>query len=279
MLDMTAGRVQAAGVSAIVALGDAHELQFDDGTFDLALSLGVIPWLHSPHIALKEMRRVLKPGGFLIVSSDNSERLNHWLDPTFNPVVTPFRKMVASALRNWGWIQMPDTTPPVMQTPREFDRWLDRAGFEKVKSTTVGFGPFTFLRRIVLPDRVGIKTHGKLQRLAHRKWPLVRSAGSHYLVAARNPERPSGERFRAAVRDVVSSELKVVASDVSTPVVVLGANTHGSLGIMRSLGRVGISVHAVYSPPRGPASFSSYCKTAEAWDFSRAKAEDTVSYL
>jgi predicted ATP-grasp superfamily ATP-dependent carboligase/ubiquinone/menaquinone biosynthesis C-methylase UbiE len=279
MLDMTAGRVQAAGVSALLALGDAHELQFDDRTFDLVLALGVIPWLHSPHIALREMRRVLKPGGFLIVSSDNSERLNHWLDPTFNPVLTPFRKMVASALRNRGWMQMPDTTPPMMQAPREFDRWLERAGFEKVQSTTVGFGPFTFLRRIVLPDRMGIKTHGMLQRLAHRKWPLVRSAGSHYLVAARNPEERSQDTVRWAVRAGVPSESQAAASDVSTPVVVLGANTHGSLGIMRSLGRVGISVHAVYSPPRGPASFSGYCKTAEAWDFSHARAEETVSYL
>ena len=69
------------------------------------------------------------------------------------------------------------------------------------------------------------------------------------------------------------------ACDVSTPVVLLGANTHGSLGIMRSLGRLGISVHAVCAPPRGPASFSAYCKSTVVWDFAHAQPEETISYL
>jgi len=61
--------------------------------------------------------------------------------------------------------------------------------------------------------------------------------------------------------------------------VVLGANTHGSLGIIRSLGRMGVSVHAVCSPPLGPASFSTYCKSTAVWDFAHAKPEDTTSFL
>ncbi len=67
--------------------------------------------------------------------------------------------------------------------------------------------------------------------------------------------------------------------DVSTPVVVLGGNTHGSLGIMRSLGRMGVSVHAVCSPPRGPASSSAYCKSVVVWDFAHSDPENTVSHL
>ena len=67
--------------------------------------------------------------------------------------------------------------------------------------------------------------------------------------------------------------------DVSTPVVILGGNTHGSLGIMRSLGRMGVAVHAIYSPPRGPASVSAYCKSTAVWDFAHAKPDDTISFL
>src|SRR5262249_24641924 len=70
-----------------------------------------------------------------------------------------------------------------------------------------------------------------------------------------------------------------LACDVSTPVVILGGNTHGSLGIMRSLGRMGVPVHAIYSPPRGPASFSAYCKSTWVWDFASAKPDDTISFL
>src|SRR5215469_3150211 len=56
MLDIASRRAHADGVSITLALGDAHELQFEDATFDLVLALGLLPWLHSPHIALREMR-------------------------------------------------------------------------------------------------------------------------------------------------------------------------------------------------------------------------------
>src|SRR5215471_9596116 len=70
MLDMTSRRAEAAGVTLSTTLGDAHELKFDQSSFDLVVALGLIPWLHSPNKALCEMNRVLKPGGFLVVSSD-----------------------------------------------------------------------------------------------------------------------------------------------------------------------------------------------------------------
>jgi D-aspartate ligase len=281
MLDMATRYAREAGVLALMTpvLGDAHKLEFADGIFDLILSLGLIPWLHSPQKALIEMRRVLKPGGFLIISSDNSERLSYWPDPIYNPLLAPCRRAVASALRRRGWMRMPHTVPPMMQAPRQFDGWLDQAGFERVKSTTIGFGPFTLFRHNVLPEGVGIKLHALMQRLAYREWPLIGRGGSHYLVAARNPATRRDDGLRRAGRRHVVERLGVAFRDVSTPVVILGANTHGSLGIMRSLGRLGVPVYAVCSPPRGPASFSFYCKSSFVWDFAHAKPEDTASYL
>ncbi len=44
------------------------------------------------------------------------------------------------------------------------------------------------------------------------------------------------------------------------PVLVLGAAEHGSLGIIRSLGRMGVPVYCMESSPRGPASYSRFCK-------------------
>src|SRR5262249_15511897 len=149
-----ARRAQAAGVTVTGSLGDAHELKFDQGTFDVVVALGLIPWLHSPLQALCEMRRVLKPGGFLVVSSDNLWRLTSWFDPMFTPALARCRGWVASALRERGWIPMPDTPPPTMQSTREFDRWLVQAGFNPTNSATLGFGPFTLFRRNVLPDRL-----------------------------------------------------------------------------------------------------------------------------
>lgn len=48
--------------------GDAEELEFKDNTFDVVVSRNLLWTLPSPDKALKEWRRVLKPGGTLVVS-------------------------------------------------------------------------------------------------------------------------------------------------------------------------------------------------------------------
>src|SRR5678815_3367273 len=55
---------------------DVHALPFQAQTFDLVIAIGVIPWLHSERMALREMRRVLKGDGYLLVTADNNARLN-----------------------------------------------------------------------------------------------------------------------------------------------------------------------------------------------------------
>src|SRR5262249_45409650 len=184
MLDMVARRAEAAGVSLSLSIGDAHELQAEDRSFDLVVALGLIPWLHSPEKALSEMRRVLKPGGFLVISSDNRRRLTYWFDPIYNLALAPCRNVIKSALRRRGWMKMPHTAPLLMHSMREFDRCLEHAGFSKLTATTIGFGPFTFFRFNLLPDRLGTKLHDLLQRFAYCQVPVFRQSGAHYVVAA-----------------------------------------------------------------------------------------------
>jgi ubiquinone/menaquinone biosynthesis C-methylase UbiE len=54
-------------------LGDACELSFPDGMFDLVTCQTVLIHLKDPILALKEMMRVLKPGGILFVSEPNNQ--------------------------------------------------------------------------------------------------------------------------------------------------------------------------------------------------------------
>jgi SAM-dependent methyltransferase len=51
-----------------VSLGEAADLPFDDGTFDLVTALDVIEHLDDDAAALGELRRVLRPGGHLLVT-------------------------------------------------------------------------------------------------------------------------------------------------------------------------------------------------------------------
>ncbi|MEV7024074.1 methyltransferase domain-containing protein [Kitasatospora sp. NPDC093558] len=68
MLDHVMRRATGAGLDTIVpTLADARELPFDDATFDaayLVTALGEIPDVPA---ALRELRRVLKPAGRLVV--------------------------------------------------------------------------------------------------------------------------------------------------------------------------------------------------------------------
>ncbi len=49
-------------------LGDAHRIPVADESYDIAISMQVLEHLHSPWIAVGEMARVLRPGGWLIGS-------------------------------------------------------------------------------------------------------------------------------------------------------------------------------------------------------------------
>ncbi len=55
-------------------VGNAHELDFKANTFDAAYALEVLEHVHEPLKVLKEVKRVLKPGGYAVflVPSDNA---------------------------------------------------------------------------------------------------------------------------------------------------------------------------------------------------------------
>jgi ubiquinone/menaquinone biosynthesis C-methylase UbiE len=161
---------------------DVHALPFRARTFDLVVAIGVIPWLHSEGLALQEMQRVLKPGGHLLVTADNNARLNRILDPLSSPLSAPLRLAAKRLLRLCGLWSATSGFQPKRHYPREFNRLVGECGFETVQSSTVGFGPFTFLGKALVTDSVGIRLHRRLQALASRQGAFLRWTGSHYLV-------------------------------------------------------------------------------------------------
>ncbi|HWC17421.1 MAG TPA: methyltransferase domain-containing protein [Terriglobales bacterium] len=182
-------RIQTSVVAASQGLqdlvrveeGNAHQLRYKDATFDVALAVGVIPWLHSPNAALKEISRVLRPGGHLIVTADNRNRLSNWLDPRFCPLHAPLRSGIGRLLRTVGIWREPHACTFSL---RSFDRALAAAGLTKIKGFTLGYGPFTLFEHHLVADRIGILLHHKLNKLGARI-SLLRRGGSQYVVLAR----------------------------------------------------------------------------------------------
>jgi SAM-dependent methyltransferase len=68
MLDHTVRRAAERGLANVVPTrGDATGLPYEDDTFDGALLVAVLGEIPEPDAALRELRRVLRPGGRLVV--------------------------------------------------------------------------------------------------------------------------------------------------------------------------------------------------------------------
>ncbi|MCA1833651.1 MAG: class I SAM-dependent methyltransferase [Actinomycetota bacterium] len=70
MLERTRDNASSSGASVRLALCDAERLPYADATFDLVCARGALHHVPSPVDALREMRRVLAPGGTAFVVAE-----------------------------------------------------------------------------------------------------------------------------------------------------------------------------------------------------------------
>lgn len=87
---------QARGGRAVYREGDAHDLPFQDGWFDVTACHFLLLWCHTPEQAAREMVRVTRPGGAVLVCAepDYGGRIDH-------PAL-PIGRWQAEALRREG---------------------------------------------------------------------------------------------------------------------------------------------------------------------------------
>jgi 2-polyprenyl-3-methyl-5-hydroxy-6-metoxy-1,4-benzoquinol methylase len=64
----------AAGVDAELVRGNLERLPLDDAEFDVVVSIQVLEHLLDPAAGVRELGRVLRPGGTLLLTTDNSAR-------------------------------------------------------------------------------------------------------------------------------------------------------------------------------------------------------------
>ena len=80
MLDHTMRRAGERGLTNITATqGDARQLPYPDASFDAAFLVTVLGEIPDQHVALRELARVLKPGGRLVVGELFGDP--HWVSP------------------------------------------------------------------------------------------------------------------------------------------------------------------------------------------------------
>jgi ubiquinone/menaquinone biosynthesis C-methylase UbiE len=190
MIELARRHVKHAGLDDRVhtSIEDAHKLSFEDESFDLVVSLGVINWLYDLRKALVEITRVLQPGGYTILNSIRAHALlNPLAIPAFESTLESMKHLVERAFPHSGRV----AAPLHRYLPKEINRYLRKAKLTVIKSTNVGFGPFTIFNHSLFPKNVEVKIQQKLQKYADEGYPIIRSAGEQYVVMAKK------ERSRA----------------------------------------------------------------------------------
>lgn len=95
MLDLARTRAQQLGIAdkARLQVGDIAELPFEASTFDVVVDTFSLCVFEDPAVAMREMRRVLKPAGLLVcVEHQRANGLLGAYQDVSEPFVTPLSK-------------------------------------------------------------------------------------------------------------------------------------------------------------------------------------------
>ena len=133
---------------------DITRLSFPDALFDLIVTLDVLEHVPDTRRALAELRRVLRPGGSLVISVpfdplreshlvraavDAHGRIQHFLPPEYH--YDPIRPEGCLAFYRFGWQLLEDLRAAGFATADAFAYWSDAFGY-------LGSSSFLFLARV-----------------------------------------------------------------------------------------------------------------------------------
>ncbi len=107
------------------AVSDVRSLPFRDRSFDAVYSMGTIEHFHDPETAVREIHRVLRPGGRVVIGVPNR------LDPFLRPLLAYAMQKVG--LYGYGYERS--------FSRRAFRRMLEEAGFDVIAETAILFVP------------------------------------------------------------------------------------------------------------------------------------------
>lgn len=164
-------------------LGGAGQLDLPDNSVDAALCMGVIDALSDPRQAVREMLRVVKPGGTVIIEFPNQfGPYSWWKLHAFYPAVSMWHNL----RRTFRNSSLTPATDPMTRQRRLFS---ERAAHELFRSQgasvveSVGYYYCIFLSPLdeLLPRIALLVT----RQFEEGRWPVPRWMGAGWIVKAR----------------------------------------------------------------------------------------------
>ena len=149
--------------------GTAVELPFKDGSFGVVTCMRTLQHIREDRLALREMRRVMRPGGYLIM------------------VVANKRSFTMTSLKSKGEWRGRERIPYEWFKPyteQEVEDLLRSEGFEIIESEVVGFAPEVLHRRYSSLSKFTLRVIMEVDK-ALRVMPVIGPRGSHVRVIAR----------------------------------------------------------------------------------------------
>jgi ubiquinone/menaquinone biosynthesis C-methylase UbiE len=149
---------------------DVQRLPFPDASFDRVTSIEVLRYLPDPSASIREMARVLRPGGICLATAAPAFSLNGYAVVNRIALMLPIGNL--TRLKQF------------FTTSRRLRRQFLDAGFSDVKVHGVYLGPLSWIERLA-PRRLSraLQRWEPIdERIADR--PVLRDVGNMFLVSA-----------------------------------------------------------------------------------------------
>jgi SAM-dependent methyltransferase len=139
-VELATAHLAAMELEATILRGDAEALPFEDASFDLVSSNGVLHHTPGFELALREIHRVLRPGGEAQIVVYNRSSLHYWFNQVlFSGVIQrgliEERGMAGVLSRNVEFSTIGARPLVRVYSPRQVRRALRAAGFADVRTT------------------------------------------------------------------------------------------------------------------------------------------------
>jgi ubiquinone/menaquinone biosynthesis C-methylase UbiE len=210
--DLSAGMLQRckdnalmAGAEVRLSLADAERLPYADDSFDLVVARGALHHVPSPLEALREVRRVLEPGGVAVVLAEPTgpgERQVGAVVGTAYRAVEVWRKLRGRPkdLEHEKWEMASIAANLHTFSPGEIELLAREAGFDDVRASTASWA-------WVLTLGLNYYFVGESELIANSR--LARGVGRRLAEAAATFDRTVADRiFPAGWRHTVQAVLR-----------------------------------------------------------------------
>jgi 2-polyprenyl-3-methyl-5-hydroxy-6-metoxy-1,4-benzoquinol methylase len=184
MIERARAEAERQEIQCDFQVGIAEKLHYGDAEFDVLIALGLLGNILDDRSVLREMARVLKPGGLLLMTIPNLLALDLWVAlPKSLPIMLgstwlrhPIRQAGNIGRRLIGRPVKPLSTLRFNQCviPRQYVKRLGQYGFRDVRYYPLTFGPLMPLGLHIMDDHAAIWASEKIaywmKRLSSFGW-------------------------------------------------------------------------------------------------------------